>query len=120
MVTISTVGYGDVAPPPALRTFTAFYILVGVLFIFRDMGKGLEVIMAALEYYVTAGTSCLLRVIRVDDLTREDDDDRSWHVERVGLSDVAMIVGTLVLDDCGSGRRSAKCAVRLVCEHACV
>ena len=27
--------------------------------------------------------------------------------ERVGLSDVAVIVGALVLDDCGSGHRSA-------------
>ena len=38
-----------------------------------------------------------------------------WLVERVGLSDVAWIVGALVLVDCGSGRRSAECAVRLVC-----
>ena len=38
----------------------------------------------------------------------------------VGLSDVAAIVWALVLGDCGSDRRSAKGAVRLVCVHACV
>ena len=38
-----------------------------------------------------------------------------WLVEWVGLSDVAAVMGALVLVDCGSGRRSAECAVRLVC-----
>ena len=42
-------------------------------------------------------------------------------LERVGLADVAAIVRTLVLVlSCGSDRRSAECAVRLVYEHACV
>ena len=37
-----------------------------------------------------------------------------------GTSGVAAAVWALVLVGCGSGCRSAECAVRLVCVHACV
>ena len=40
IVTISTVGYGDIVPStPALRAFTIFYILIGCGFVFAQLAN---------------------------------------------------------------------------------
>ena len=49
MTTISTVGYGDITPPPHLRAFTGVYILVGVLVVFQELGAIMDLIMKTIE-----------------------------------------------------------------------
>ena len=75
IVTISTVGYGDIAPStPALRVFTIFYILVGCGFVFAQLAN---VFAGVLEAF----TNVVKRLIECFDPTdTTGDGKRDSHV----------------------------------------
>ena len=75
IVTISTVGYGDIAPStPALRAFMIFYILVGCGFVFAQLAN---VFAGVLEAF----TNVVKRLIECFDPTdTTGDGKRDSHV----------------------------------------
>ena len=59
IVTISTVGYGDIAPStPALRVFTIFYILVGCGFVFAQLANAFAGVLEAFTNVVKRLIEC--------------------------------------------------------------
>lgn len=53
IVTISTVGYGDIVPStPALRAFTIFYILIGCGFVFVQLANVFAGVLEAFTDWV--------------------------------------------------------------------
>ena len=59
IVTISTVGYGDIAPStPALRAFTIFYILVGCGFVFAQLANAFAGVLEAFTNVVKRLIEC--------------------------------------------------------------
>ena len=74
IVTISTVGYGDIAPStPALRAFMIFYILIGCGFVFAQLAN---VFAGVLEAF----TNVVKRLIECFDPTDTTGDGRDTHV----------------------------------------
>ena len=75
IVTISTVGYGDIAPStPALRAFMIFYILIGCGFVFAQLAN---VFAGVLEAF----TNVVKRLIECFDPTdTTGDGKRDSHV----------------------------------------
>ena len=60
IVTISTVGYGDIAPStPALRAFTIFYILIGCGFVFVQLANVFAGVLEAFTNVVKRLTKML-------------------------------------------------------------
>ena len=73
MATISTVGYGDLVPPPDLRPFSAVYMLIGVLVVFAQAGPLVDVAVHRLERYVARAIRCVHSASST--LIGDDDDD---------------------------------------------
>lgn len=79
IVTISTVGYGDISPStPAMRVFTVFYILIGCGFVFAQLSHAFAGVLEAF-------TSWFKRLMNSFDTTEESvdttgDGQRDTHV----------------------------------------
>ena len=79
IVTISTVGYGDISPStPGMQVFTVFYILIGCGFVFAQLSHAFAGVLEAF-------TSWVKRLINIFDTTEEGvdttgDGKRDTHV----------------------------------------
>ena len=79
IVTISTVGYGDISPStPGMQVFTVFYILIGCGFVFAQLSHAFAGVLEAFTRWVK-------RLINIFDTTEErvdttGDGKRDTHV----------------------------------------